>query len=309
MPFRESLRPRSLLWLGAYVTSLAGLLALAWPTFDFLNHFRGLITLGCLCFCLLGGWRSRHLIAVAAINAVLTVAPAALTAAATAGSAAAERISLKIVSFNVWTSNREWQPSARWLAEQRADVVVLQELRRDDAPKLLADLATIYPHQEVCLGKGCGMAIVSRRPFIERAVLRRGQGPPLIDVVVHDRRGRAVRVVGTHLQRPDRSVAQSRELEFLRNHLRETSRSGNPTFVAGDFNLTPWSILLTGFLRKTGLVRHGWWHGSWPSDWWHPTLFLIDHVLSSHVVRTVAIEAGPHLGSDHRPIVASFDYP
>lgn len=304
MAFRiAGTRASALLWPSAYLLSLAGLLAPVLPAADFLNHFRGLACIGCLGVCLAGGWRSRHVIAITAVNGVLAIAPVAVSAAATTGVGDAVQPGLKLIAFNVWTGNPEWRQAARWLVGQDADVVVLLELRRDVAPRLLAELATVYPHQVPCLGKGCGMAIVARRPLSTRAVLRRGEGPPLIDVDTTDGRGRAIRVIGTHLQRLDKAAAQRRELAFLRRHLGHAGSGDQQTLVVGDFNLTPWSIQLALLARDAGLVRHGWWHTSWPSGAFHPALFLIDHVLSTPGVRTQSISAGPHLGSDHRAIV------
>ncbi len=78
---------------------------------------------------------------------------------------------------------------------------------------------------------------------------------------------------------------------------------GGPAAVAGDLNTTPWSREFRRLLAQSGLdgpllrprtlpARLGW------------AGLPIDHVLAGGGLRVAAVEPGPDLGSDHRPVVA-----
>jgi endonuclease/exonuclease/phosphatase (EEP) superfamily protein YafD len=71
--------------------------------------------------------------------------------------------------------------------------------------------------------------------------------------------------------------------------------------MAGDMNTTPWARgmwALDDFLRSaTGAVP------SWPNAGGVLSLLPLDHVLASTGWQTLGAQHGPHLGSDHRPVV------
>ena len=77
----------------------------------------------------------------------------------------------------------------------------------------------------------------------------------------------------------------------------------SPVIVMGDFNASPFSLMLRTFQRDTGLKRLTW-LPSWPA---HPLplpQIAIDHVFVSKDWR---LEAGPWTGraagSDHMPVI------
>jgi endonuclease/exonuclease/phosphatase (EEP) superfamily protein YafD len=76
--------------------------------------------------------------------------------------------------------------------------------------------------------------------------------------------------------------------------------------------MTPWSYRMQRLLAAASLRRHATFLRSWPAGW-HAGLpspaLLIDHVLTTPDIRTVSIETGPYLGSDHLPIVARLRLP
>jgi endonuclease/exonuclease/phosphatase (EEP) superfamily protein YafD len=76
--------------------------------------------------------------------------------------------------------------------------------------------------------------------------------------------------------------------------------------VAGDFNTSPWSPHFRELLAEAGLRNaaegHGW-IATWPS-WFWPARVPIDHVLVGGRLGAASLERGPHIGSDHYPVVA-----
>ncbi len=73
--------------------------------------------------------------------------------------------------------------------------------------------------------------------------------------------------------------------------------------IMGDFNHTPWSWRLTQFAHTSNLKRHGTFINSWPATKLFPVL-LIDHVFSSDDIANINTKTGPHLHSDHLPIIS-----
>jgi endonuclease/exonuclease/phosphatase family metal-dependent hydrolase len=116
-------------------------------------------------------------------------------------------------------------------------------------------------------------------------------------------------VIGVHLQVPLWPYAQARDVERL---IALTASWRGPTIIAGDFNMTPWSLRQQGLLASTGLRRHATLLRSWPTDHqfrlFGPT-FLIDNVLTTPDVKSVSVETGPHTGSDHLPVIARVKLP
>jgi len=87
---------------------------------------------------------------------------------------------------------------------------------------------------------------------------------------------------------------------------RGAEATGGRAVVAGDLNATPWSpifhrVLDLGRLRDS---REGFGlHRTWPSGIHALLRIPIDHVLVGEGVTVLRREVGPHIGSDHRPVI------
>jgi endonuclease/exonuclease/phosphatase (EEP) superfamily protein YafD len=75
--------------------------------------------------------------------------------------------------------------------------------------------------------------------------------------------------------------------------------------VAGDFNLAPWSFGLRRLDNRLGLERRDRALFSWPAYRSRIPFVPLDHVYAGAAWRTVSIERGPSLGSNHYPVVAT----
>jgi endonuclease/exonuclease/phosphatase (EEP) superfamily protein YafD len=77
--------------------------------------------------------------------------------------------------------------------------------------------------------------------------------------------------------------------------------------IAGDFNSTPWSFALRRQDRLFGIERRTRALATWPARTLRseaPFPFLpIDHVYAGKGWRTVSMQRGPRLGSDHYPVI------
>ena len=80
-----------------------------------------------------------------------------------------------------------------------------------------------------------------------------------------------------------------------------------PLILAGDFNMTPWTVKMRTFTEVTGLGRFNTFNPTWPMRWRSvPLLPLlpIDNVFASAHFANISTRLGPRLDSDHRAVIA-----
>jgi len=102
-------------------------------------------------------------------------------------------------------------------------------------------------------------------------------------------------------------MSRNHQLNEIANYIREGSEGY--TILAGDLNVTPYSYYFRDLLRGSGLIDSGLGYG------WQPTWSIrmpwfaipIDHILVSPDIQVTNRAIGPSLGSDHHPVVVSFD--
>lgn len=281
------------------------------PTLDMFNHLEPLWLAGALAAALFGrrDWPTVLLAGLAAVLCALQLGPELAAALdRTRPAPGAERI--KLIQFNAYHRNADPAASARWLLAQDADVVVVEEGFEAAAPVVRA-LAARYPHHTACPGplEACAPLIFSRR-----RPLASGQFPGAglaARWATFPGAGGPFTVVGLHSTHPYPPPLQQEEHARLEAALRPL-----PTrrlILAGDFNSTPWSFTLRRLDRALPLTRRTHAIATWPSGeaqemgrrFTLPFPVLpIDHVYAGAGWRTVEVDRGPALGSDHRPIVA-----
>jgi endonuclease/exonuclease/phosphatase (EEP) superfamily protein YafD len=199
----------------------------------------------------------------------------------------------------------------RFLLQEDADVLLLQEVTQAHADALGAGLSARYPHSYACaVFQGCTQAIFAKRPWISvQHVYRADDGPEMIWAQFHDPQLGRFRIHSLHAAWPFTPEIQARHIDRL---IALRSSISEPAIFAGDFNLTPWSYQLQRLLASAGLRRHATFLRTWPTDGQFrlpAPVFLIDHVLTTPDISTASIATGPNLGSDHLPIVARLRLP
>ena len=289
--------------------TLLGALAPFVPQLELLNHFRALTLLGCIsALCLAVVVRHRAAaVALAALVAVNGSVIAAATGYAARSIETDSRHQLKLVTFNVLSANAHLADAARWIISQDPDIVVLQEMTDRSKPQLVPLLASHFPHLFDC--RCNDIVIASKRPWIgSGGHARTASTPSWSWIDLKGDHGTAMRIVSLRPYYPYRPSEQARQYEWIE---RELSQVPRPLVVIGDFNLTPWSWKLLRLSHRLKLVRHGTWKRSWPAqdNYLNIPAFLIDNVLTSPDIRSVAFDTGPWLGSDHLPVVATVEIP
>ncbi|MGM0575115.1 MAG: endonuclease/exonuclease/phosphatase family protein [Myxococcota bacterium] len=286
--------------VGAALGELSWVLALA-------THFRlhmvaALIPVAVLA---LAGRRYRGALLAVVLVVVNAAAMAPAWSAAEAPAAEPPRGQrLRIVYLNVQQPNRDHGQVADYLREAEPDVVVLAEV---DGPwvRALGSELDGWPHRAVHERVDCfGLAVFSRVPLRDNQIVAT---PAEVKArwlrVSLDVEGPDLTLVGLHALPPlgEEWVEGTRAL--LGSLSARRADLAERAVVCGDFNLTPWSADYRRFVEETSLREVGASpRGTWPSS--VPLLRLpIDHCLTSPDLTVVGLRVGPHVGSDHRPIV------
>ena len=209
---------------------------------------------------------------------------------------------LRIVAFNVESSNHHYARLAPLVARLRPDVLGLIELTPRWARTAADSSVRVRPRRLVAERGAYGMGILSAmQPTALIARHFPSDGPTAL-IARFRISQKPVTFVLVHVHTPFAGSVHERELRAL---AAARPRLGPRLIVCGDFNTVPWAAQFEDFARTAGLtdVFRGAWHAhSWPS--WSPTLgALIDHCLISNGLVVRGRRLGPSIGSDHLPLV------
>ncbi|MDZ4760943.1 MAG: endonuclease/exonuclease/phosphatase family protein [Alphaproteobacteria bacterium] len=233
---------------------------------------------------------------------------------------------VSIAELNVWDFNPEPAETIRWLKETDADIFVLVEARESFMRDLMQAVPD-YPTVVTCASRPyCGVAIVSRFEgrLLDGGAWQSGDlsrphatgneiATAAVELLVPGKGGpgRTLKIVGVHLDREGLSRVAHDDIEQLLQQVDAVAETpADALVVAGDFNASPWSPELRHFVTMSGLSRTSVWAPTWPSFDGPflsglPTLMLaVDGVHAGCGVTLGAIETGPHVGSDHRSLLA-----
>ena len=223
------------------------------------------------------------------------------------GDPARPAATLGIMVANVNRVNQDTGRLTALLRRRRPDIAVVHEAGPNWRPAWAA-LRDIYPHQRL-VGRidGRGGALLSRHPIERVAVEELGtfRAPTIFAVLRW--RGAPLRVAVTH-PKPPWSAARFRARNQLFEQLAAWAAKAPaaPTVVAGDLNVTPYSGAFRRLLRRGGLAQARAGRGiypSWPTFLPRALRIPIDHVLHNAAFRTISVELGPDIGSDHLPLI------
>jgi len=279
--------------------SLAAFLGAWWWPLDLLTSFRPqyAAVLGLLGAVLVAArWRRIGLVVLGAclVNAV-TLVPLFLPTEPSPGGS-----EVRIVSFNLFASNEEYEAVAGFIRDSNADLVFLHEASR--------------PWEEAIAEADLGYTIVKTRTddlIFGTLVLHRGDATITSrGFAIADRRAVEVQMAGLavlaiHPVAPttaQRASLRDAQMRFAADWA--SARSG-PVVVVGDFNASPWSHAFRTLLRVGGLENSQRGFGidaSFPATGSSLLRIPIDHLLYGDGVAVIDRRLGPALGSDHFPL-------
>lgn len=215
---------------------------------------------------------------------------------------------IKIIQFNGWGRNRNVERTATWIASQNADVIAVEELKSPLREAILRHTGMTYTRG--MLNTGIFTRATPTKPSFELGEpWNQWPGIARVSIPVGDQ---TATIVAVHLTWPTEPW-QKRQRASLAKIVKRTDPAR--LIMVGDFNLTPWSFTLRRLDRDLRMQRRDRAIFSWPAAPFFrgrlasPVPFLpIDHVYAGLAWKTVKIERGPRLGSDHFPIVATLAF-
>lgn len=245
-------------------------------------------------------------------------------------------VPLTVMTFNLWTDNRELERLTAWLRQTRPDIVLLQETPTAWSAGVPA-LADVYPYsaaQPRRRAEGTH-TLLSRYPVVSVTSFRLTdedifrQQRAVIDVD-----GRLIAVYNVHFfpLKGDAPRVVIRPYSLLVNTVlayderirraqvaalvARLAEEPLPYIVGGDFNFSDQNPLydslsaaMTDSFMSAG-VGFGWTWRSRAGDATTaaiPTLIRLDYLWHRRDLRTAAAWVGPALGSDHLPVLAVLD--
>ncbi len=283
----------------------------AW-IFELVSHLRvhlvvGLVGIAVL-FLLFGQWSMAGVTALVGLIGFTSLAPFYFSSKWVGADQGA--VVYRALALNVHYHNDAYDEVLALVEAVSPDFVVLSEATqpwRDGMLPLLSE----YPYTHfVGYGKH-GRIIYSRFPFVENGTGRVEDGERPSVVATLDLGVSQITIVGLHIRAPvklEGAAQRNRQMASLAQFVQEQSQ---PIMLLGDFNITPWSPVFRDFLAEADLVDARLGHGLTPT--WPTSLPLagvpIDHAVVSPGIKIHDFQRGPHVGSDHFPIIVDFSLP
>jgi endonuclease/exonuclease/phosphatase (EEP) superfamily protein YafD len=292
---------------GIAAALIAGMLGAFHPLADSFSHFRLHLVVLALPFVpllfLTGAWVNGLALAATVVVSVGLLGQL-FGGGASAADARKDGGDLRIVSLNLHHIYADADRVAAFIAGADPDVVSLQELSLEP-PKVIRRLKKDYPHQLICRYRSSSaIAVLSRTPFTATGC----QNDYRLAWASVERDGQDVTVASLHLRWPFPSP-QAAQIAGLSAAWPEI---GTPLVLTGDFNAAPWSHAVQEVARNSGTrvvpgLRRTY---AWGENWLGSAMALpLDHVLVTPTLDVKSTALGPHVSSDHLPLIVDIGMP
>ena len=214
---------------------------------------------------------------------------------------------LKFLYANVQAKNQDHEHLIDLINSERPDVIVLQEVSAHWL-EALQTLNAGYPFSySAAREDNFGIAMWSRQPYASATHV---DSPPLdYPTIIASVRmgGTDLTLISTHPMIPlgrENFAARNAQLQSVSEIVAQAS---GEVLLLGDLNASVWGRHYRRFEASTGLrnARRG--VGvlpTWPT--FMPVAMIpIDHALVSSGIGIADIKTGPHIGSDHLPLIVT----
>jgi endonuclease/exonuclease/phosphatase (EEP) superfamily protein YafD len=224
---------------------------------------------------------------------------------------------LKIVSFNVHTSNRRFDAVAEYLLRESPEIILLLEIDNAWMQEMSQRLTGYRQIEGQAQDNNFGLALFTRTdaaPLVAKSTQLRdlsggASAGPAIQAVFHWHE-QPLSLLGIHPVPPmtERNAAsRDAELAAVARWSIEEQTHGNAAIVIGDFNATPWSHAFRKLEYEGNLTNSQRGFGVQPSfkaNWPQLLGIPIDHCLHSKQLGVIerVVDSSGH-GSDHRPLM------
>ncbi|MDH3499808.1 MAG: endonuclease/exonuclease/phosphatase family protein [Acidimicrobiia bacterium] len=305
-PAKRPRRLARLFILGILGVTLAGFFGSWYWGFDIIANARYQYFLAALPVLLIGGLRrDRVVLGVATAVLVANAVPMAPIFFGSGAEPSASSDSLRVLTFNVFHRNANFDEIIDVLETSDADVIFVHELSQALRRTIESELDGYAFAMEDGWGFASGSgALVRDGLAVVPTTLRIGPSSRFPTVAL-DLAGSTVDVVGVHPLSPvtpRRSRARDRTLDDVAAWA--VTRPGE-VVVVGDFNASPFSSAYRSFGRISGLsstLNGAGWQATWP-DMWGVFQIPIDHAFISDGLAVTNRMVGGHAGSDHAALI------
>jgi endonuclease/exonuclease/phosphatase (EEP) superfamily protein YafD len=221
---------------------------------------------------------------------------------------------LSLMVCNVLQTNKEYDQVIDLALEVSPDILLTVETNKDWEEALHAGLQEEYPYRvDVPLENLYGMHLFSRIPLQNQTVKYRIKDDiPSIDATIKLGNGEEVDLYFLHPMPPSptedyASTGRDAELAMVGLEVKKKERN---TIVAGDMNDVAWSHSSRLFQRLSGLLdprRGRGFYATFHADY-RLIRWPLDHIFHSNNLALVELKRLRHVGSDHFPVVITFNY-
>lgn len=306
--------------------AIVAVLGFIYPAMDLFNHIQPVLFFGLLALVIASPVfvRFRVLFALAlSIAATGFVAssviyiPELVTGLVPRATVAQTGQNYRLMTFNVFGRNEQPEAVVDNIAAVDADIVALQEYSPGLRSVIHPLLTERYPHFQYCAGgERAFVGLYAKLPFepldadaCSSSIMSTDRTARII-VRFQTEDGPAFSLATTHNDWPAPVTRQAEQFATLSEAL---SRVELPLILVGDFNSTPWSYALRGFVGAAGLTRHTFNLPTFPTLWYYlrdwramVPILPIDHVMTRGAIAIHDLRTGEPSGSDHLPIIVDF---
>lgn len=228
---------------------------------------------------------------------------------------------VKVLSFNMLTSNIEYNQVIDLIETYQPDIVAIQELSIDMSLVMNDELGHIYPYQEVyAWDDPRGIGIWSQYPLTEGPWRTINAWERWLHSATVEIEGKQLFLLNVHLW-PTGTLDQAlfaRALEIQEKQVSEIktliSAETKPTLLLGDFNASPTNETYTSLAqelddtwRQVGFGPGFTFPSTGSQSLWLPRLLRIDYFWTKGAIKPLSLDVLPDsAGSDHFPLLGEF---
>lgn len=224
---------------------------------------------------------------------------------------------LKIVHYNRHYNLHDHRVMIAWITKENPDIFVIQETGETHS-KAIESLRERYPYQIHETSKGAFGFVLASKYKIFHTEIHQSKQYTINHIYVHAQielpDNNILSLYASHPPPPISALLQEQRNEMLKTITKEIQQDKTRNIIfMGDWNITPYSPYFQTILKDTGLKNQ---HNSfyapptWPSVFPSPLVQIpIDHILHKGDLHLISKRKGPHLNSDHFPIIAEFLLP
>jgi len=290
---------------------------------DLFSHFVHVYALVCgvLAVAMLA-LRCRVFAVIALAIALTNAWPVAALNIEPAGANMHGKGSLQIALINVHTNNPNKQAVIDWVESSAADFVILQEVDQHWLRALRDGLRVFRVDVGMPRSDNFGMVLLVRNTDVSHLTYNArlaepeavGTGLPviLLDVTFSSTQSppRTIHIMAMHPLPPVGAAYTAERDEQLRV-AGQWAAQNKPCVIVGDLNTTPWSYVFDLVQSPGNLLNSQQGYGiapTFPSGGRAWPVIPIDHLLHSDDLVTIDRRVGPHVGSDHRPLLVELNW-